>query len=65
MQVCEEYPTDIPPSHLELGQALQSAAPGVEEEFLIPASTRVLGPKRFMTGGGQPVPRRVTLIAGP
>src|SRR5262249_39570428 len=39
--------------------------PASKTNFCSPASTKVLGPNRFMTGGGQPVPRRVTLISCP
>jgi hypothetical protein len=52
--------------NLELCQALQSVTPGIEEQFLLPGFHQaVLGPKRLMTGGGQPVPSKVTLIPCP
>ena len=60
MQVREKDALYLPPSNVQLREPLQRAASRVEQEFWSPASTSVLGPKRFMTGGGQPVPSSVT-----
>src|SRR5262245_32536630 len=39
--------------------------PASNRNFCPPASTRMLGPNRCMTGGGAPVPKSVTLISCP
>ena len=59
----KEDPIYVLPPDFDLRDALQRAAAGIEQKFLSPASTNMLGPKRFITGGGDPVPSKVTRIS--
>jgi hypothetical protein len=53
VQVREEHAADLLPANAELREALQRTTTASKTNFLSPASTNVLGPKRFMTAGGQ------------
>jgi hypothetical protein len=47
--------------HIDLAQADRNAAPGVEQKFLVANLDQRLGPNRFGSGCGEPVPSKVTL----
>jgi hypothetical protein len=48
-----------------LPQSLERAASRIEEKLLFSGFNQMLGPKRSITGSGEPVPKRVTLIVCP